>query len=325
MTGIVIRRARIEDAEILAAFVARLAEAEGSPPPGFDAAICRRDGFGADPLFECLLAEVDGRPAGYALYHPSYDTDRVVPSVWLADLYVESWARRSGLGRRLAAKVASLATAKGDRSMHWCVLKNNATARRFYGKFSREDEGLLRCFMGKATLERLAKSPPRSQASLRPARVGDAPLLGRYLNQLLIYLGEEPLAFDPGPRLAVDGFGAAPRFAAVVADLNGEPAGHALFWPIYDTDTGGPLMFLSDLLVEERFRGQGVAEDLMAAAASRAVAAGHLGMAWEVMYRNQRARALYRHMAEESDRELTVNCAGEDFQRLAAELSPALS
>ena len=324
MTEAVIRPARIEDAEILASLVARLAEAEGSPPPGFDAAICRRDGFGTNPLFGSLLAEIDGRPAGYALYHPSYDTDRVVPSVWLADLYVESWARRRGVGRRLAAKVASLAAANGDRGMHWCVLKGNATARRFYAKFGHEDNALLHCFMERATLERLAKTPARSRASLRPARAGDAPLLGQYLNQLLTYLGEEPLAFDPGPRLAADGFGAAPRFAAIVAEMNGEPAGHALFWPIYDTDTGGPLMFLSDLLVAERFRGQGVAEDLMAAAASRAVAAGHLGMAWEVMHSNRRARAFYRHIAEESDRELTVNCAGEDFQRLAAEESPAL-
>jgi GNAT superfamily N-acetyltransferase len=324
MTGAIIRRARIEDAEILATFVARLAEAEGSPPPGFDAAICRRDGFGADPLFESLLAEVDGRPAGYALYHPSYDTDRVVPSVWLADLYVESWARRRGVARRLAAKVASLAAANGDRAMHWCVRKSNAAARRFYAKFGHEDDAVLHCFMAKPALDRLARSTPRSPATLRPARVGDAPLLGRYLNELLIYLGEEPLAFDPGPRLAADGFGAKPRFAAIVAEMGSEPAGHALFWPIYDTDIGGPLMFLSDLLVEEKHRGQGVAEDLMAAVAARAQAAGHLGMSWEVMHSNRRARAFYRHISEETDKELTVNCFGEDFQRLAAEESPAL-
>jgi len=322
MTETVIRRARVEDADILAAFVARLSEAEGSPPPRFDAAICRRDGFGANPLFAVLLAEVDGRPAGYALYHPSYDTDRVVPSVWLADLYVESWARRRGIGRRLAAKVASLAAAEGDRGMHWSVLRNNVAARRFYGQFAREDDALLHCFMKEATLRQLAQSQPRSRAVLRPARRSDAPILARYLNALLIYLGEAPLGFDAGPRLAADGFGAAPRFSAVIAEIEREAVGHALFWPIYDTDSGGPLMFLSDLLVEERYRGQGVAEDLMAAAARQAAAAGHLGMTWEVMRSNERARAFYRRMAEESDKELTVNCFGEDFQRLAAEATP---
>ncbi len=325
MAGAVIRRARLEDAEILASFVARLAKAEGSPPPGFDAAICRRDGFGADPRFEALLAEVDGRPAGYALYHPSYDTDRVVPAVWLADLYVESWARRLSVGRRLAAKTASLAAANGGLGMHWCVLRNNFAARRFYSRFGREDDSLLHCFMNKASVERLAGSSPRSRASLRPARRADAPLLGRFLNQLLIYLGEEPLPFDPGPRLAADGFDKAPRFGAIVAEVGGEAAGHALFWPIYDTDTGGPLTFLSDLLVEEKHRGGGVAQDLMAAVARQALTAGHLGISWEVMRRNERARAFYRPMAGESDRELTVNCFGEDFQRLAAEETPVLS
>jgi len=322
MTGTVIRRARVEDADILASFCARLSESEGGPPPGFDAAVCRRDGFGADPLFEVLLAEVDGRPAGYALYHPSYDTDRVVPAVWLADLYVESWARRRGIGWRLAAKVASLAAAKGDRGMHWTVLRNNATARRFYAQFTHEDDALLHCFMKEATLGRLAQSQRRSRAFLRPAQRSDAPILARYLNALLIYLGESPLGFDAGPRLAADGFGAAPRFSAVIAEVEQEAVGHAFFWPIYDTDTGGPLMFLSDLLVEEKYRGQGVAEDLMAAVANRAVAAGHLGMAWEVMHSNQRARAFYHHIAEESDKELTVNCFGDDFQRLAAETTP---
>jgi GNAT superfamily N-acetyltransferase len=324
MTGTLIRRARVEDADILATFCARLAQAEGSPPPGFDAAICRRDGFGADPRFSSLLAEIDGRPAGYALYHPSYDTDRVVPAVWLADLYVESWARRLGVGRRLAAKVASLAAAKGDRGMHWCVRRNNPAARKFYSGFAREDDALLHCFMNRASVDRLANCSPRSKAALRAAQRCDAPLLGRFLNRLLTDLGEEPLSFDPAPRLAADGFGNPPRFSAIIAEAGQEAAGHALFWPIYDTDTGGPVMFLSDLLVEGKFRGQRVAEDLMAAVARQALAAGHLGISWEALRRNQRARAFYRHMAEETDKELTVNCFGEDFLRLSGEASPTL-
>ncbi len=57
----------------------------------------------------------------------------------------------------------------------------------------------------------------------------------------------------------------------------------------------------------------------MAAVARRAMAAGHKGMIWEVMRRNARARAFYRRMAEESDEAIVVNCAGDDFRRLADE------
>ncbi len=72
-----IRRAGIEDAGTIARMAAALAEAEGGPAPHFDALSYRRDGFGPRPQFEVLLAETGGRPAGYALFHPSYDTDRV--------------------------------------------------------------------------------------------------------------------------------------------------------------------------------------------------------------------------------------------------------
>ena len=127
----------------------------------------------------------------------------------------------------------------------------------FYAQFAHEDDALLHCFMPQAALVRLAESSPRSRAILRPAQRTDAPILARYLNALLIYLGEGPLGFDAGPRLAADGFGAAPRFSAVIAEIGQEAVGHALFWPVYDTDTGGPLMFLSDLLVEEKISRPG--------------------------------------------------------------------
>lgn len=120
--------------------VAGLSAAEGRPVPLSDAAACRRDGFGPAPAFDVLLAEMAGHPAGYALFHRSYDTDRVVPAVWLADLYVESWARGRGLGRRLAAEIAGLAAAAGNEGMHWGVLRRNRAARRFYDRFACEDD-----------------------------------------------------------------------------------------------------------------------------------------------------------------------------------------
>ncbi len=95
--------------------------------------------------------------------------------------------------------------------------------------------------------------------------------------------------------------------------------GYALFWPIYDTDTGGPVMYLSDLFVAEAWRGGGLALDLMAAVARRAMAAGHKGMVWEVLERNPGRAPSIAALAEESDDAIVVNCAGDDFRRLAAE------
>jgi len=320
-----IRRAGPEDAETIARMVTALSVAEGGPAPHFDAQACRSDGFGPEARFEVLLAETGGRPAGYALFHPSYDTDRVVRAAYLGDLYVEAWARGGGLGRLLAASVARRAAEAGGEMLYWTVLRRNAAARRFYAHFAREDDSLLHCFADAPALARLAAASPLSAASIRAARVEDASLLADFLALLMAALGEGPPPAGAARRLADHGFGADRRFQALIAEgppvgpAAGPAVGYALFWPIYDTDTGGPLMFLSDLFVAEEWRGRGLAPDLMAAVARRATTAGYKGMIWEVMRRNTRARAFYRGMAEESDEAIVVNCAGEDFRRLAAE------
>jgi GNAT superfamily N-acetyltransferase len=314
-----IRRAGIADAELLARLVADLSRAEGEPAPLFDAAICRRDGFGRQPWFTAWIAELDGRVAGYALHHPSYDTDRVVRAEWLGDLYVESWARNRGLGRRLVRWVAKQAARSGVEALHWTVLRRNAAARQFYARFSREDARLLHCLAGGEHLTGLAGAAKHSDAVIRPARSPDAPLLGRMLDELLAALDEPRFEFDASERLRRDGFGPAPRFEALIAERTNVPVGYALFWPIYDSELGAPSLFLSDLMVAEQARGAGIARDLMAEVARRTIERGMPRLVWEVLEANTRARAFYRKIAREYHDTIVVNCADEDFRRLLAE------
>jgi GNAT superfamily N-acetyltransferase len=318
MSAAAIRPATVDDAELLAEMAAALSAAEGQPPPRFDAATCRRDGFGPVPRFAALIAEIDGRPAGYALHHCSYDTDRLVRAAWLADLYVESWARGRGIGYRLARQAALDAAAEGAAAMHWCVLRDNQAARRFYRRFAGEDERLRHCHLEGEQLRRLAIAAPRSAAAIRPAVATDAPSLAAMLDGLMAALGEPSAEVDTAWRLLADGFGPRPSFAALIAEGAGEAEGYALYWPIYDTNLGGEVLFLSDLYVVERARGGGLARDLMAAVARDAEATGFGHVFWEVLEGNARARAFYRRIARESDGEVVVTCAGADFRRLIA-------
>jgi GNAT superfamily N-acetyltransferase len=314
--NLVIRRAVIGDAELLENLATALSQAEGQPPPKFKATICRRDGFGPAPCFTAWIAEIDGKTAGYALHHRSYDTDRVVRAEWLGDLYVESWARHRGLGYRLAQFVARQAAADGAEALHWTVLRRNEPARQFYRRFAKEDPRLLHCLVEGERLASLAGSAAVSPAILRAAEASDSALLGRMLDGLLAALGEPRFEFDAGERLLRDGFGAIRRFEAIIAEQDRQPVGYALFWPIYDTELGAPSLFLSDLLVSETARGRGIARDLMAEVARRALAQSMPRLLWEVLEGNVRARALYRRIAEEHDDALVVNCAGDDFRRL---------
>jgi len=97
-----------------------------------------RDGFGPDPAFAGLIAEVAGRPQGYLLYHFGYDVDRAIRIVYVADLWVEPAARRQGVGRALMAAAAQRAQAGGAAELVWAVFKPNRLAADFYERLGAE-------------------------------------------------------------------------------------------------------------------------------------------------------------------------------------------
>lgn len=90
-----------------------------------------RDGFGEHPKFEVLMAELGGKPAGFALFFLTYSTWEGRPSLYLEDLFVEEWARGHGLGRKLMAALAAEAVARGSPRLELQVLDWNP-AREFY-------------------------------------------------------------------------------------------------------------------------------------------------------------------------------------------------
>ena len=96
-----------------------------------------RDGFGEQPRFECLIAEVADaqgvlQPAGFALHFVSYSTWRGRPGIHLEDLFVEPEFRGRGIGKGLLARVAARAVEQGFDRLGWHVLDWNQPALDFY-------------------------------------------------------------------------------------------------------------------------------------------------------------------------------------------------
>jgi GNAT superfamily N-acetyltransferase len=98
----------------------------------FNAKSFLRDGFGRHRAFYGLIAKVDGKAAGYSLYHDGYDTDKGYRFVYLADLYVRPEYRRIGLGRQLIEAVKTAAKKRDAKKMFWTVYAPNRAARQFY-------------------------------------------------------------------------------------------------------------------------------------------------------------------------------------------------
>jgi GNAT superfamily N-acetyltransferase len=90
-----------------------------------------RDGFGPNPFYYSLIAEHDGRAAGYALWFYKYST-WVGPGIYLEDIFVEPELRGLGIGKLLLQRVAEIAVEKGCARLEWAVLDWNTPAIEFY-------------------------------------------------------------------------------------------------------------------------------------------------------------------------------------------------
>ena len=88
--------------------------------------------FGPRPYAEAVIAEVDGNPAGFALYFYNFSTFLMKPGVYLEDLFVLPEYRRRGIATELLKYLAAHALSKDCRRLEWSVLDWNEDAIAFY-------------------------------------------------------------------------------------------------------------------------------------------------------------------------------------------------
>ena len=131
--AIAIRTATDADVPQILSFIQALATYEREP----DAVTATeddllRDGFGPNPFYFCLIAESDGKSAGFALYFFNYSTWLGRPGLYLEDLFVLPESRGLGIGKALLRRVAAIAVEKGCLRLQWEVLDWNTPAIDFY-------------------------------------------------------------------------------------------------------------------------------------------------------------------------------------------------
>src|SRR5512145_314600 len=90
-----IRFATADDAALIVMLVRELTEYQQEPLDNvkLTEADIRRDSFGAAPRIETILAEVDGKTAGFVVFYHNYSTWAGRPGIYLLDVFVRDWAR----------------------------------------------------------------------------------------------------------------------------------------------------------------------------------------------------------------------------------------
>jgi GNAT superfamily N-acetyltransferase len=155
-----IRPAEPDDAGVLHQFIVDLADAEAFPGPVTARVQDVTEAlFGPRPVAQAVLAMIDAKPAGFALFYPTYSTIVGRPGIHLEDLYVRPEHRGSGLGRALLAHLAHLALQRGAARLEWAVLRTNDPALRFYARLqARELDEIAMLRLDGEALHQLAAS-----------------------------------------------------------------------------------------------------------------------------------------------------------------------
>ena len=136
MTDIAIRPASVADVPLIIRFIRELAEYEKAPEEAVATEQQLEQALFCDcPRVYSVICEVDGNPAGFALYFYNFSTWLGRHGLFLEDLYVTPDRRGAGASKALLKHLARQAVQEGCGRLEWNVLDWNQPAIDFYEAF----------------------------------------------------------------------------------------------------------------------------------------------------------------------------------------------
>jgi GNAT superfamily N-acetyltransferase len=127
-----LRLATIEDTDLVLEFIKELAAYEKMSDQVVATPQLLKETIFVQKKAEVVLAELSGRPVGFALFFHNYSTFLGRPGIYLEDLFVREEARGEGIGTRLLAYLAELAITRGCGRLEWACLDWNEPSIQFY-------------------------------------------------------------------------------------------------------------------------------------------------------------------------------------------------
>jgi GNAT superfamily N-acetyltransferase len=109
-----------------------LARFERLRPPDEEEAARLLDWIFQSKRMEALVAELEGRIEGVALFYEGLGSFRARPFLYLEDLVIAESARNRGVGEALMAALARETLRRKALRLEWAVLDWNEGALRFY-------------------------------------------------------------------------------------------------------------------------------------------------------------------------------------------------
>ena len=133
MNALTIRSAKAGDAALILSLIKELAEYEKlSHEVIATEADLKASLFAPSASVECVIAEWEGLPVGFALFFSNFSTFLSKKGLYLEDLYVKPEYRGKKIGKSLLLHLVQIAQERGYGRMEWAVLDWNTPSIDFY-------------------------------------------------------------------------------------------------------------------------------------------------------------------------------------------------
>jgi len=152
-----------------------------------------------------------------------------------------------------------------------------------------------------------------------PATAADVPLILSLINELALFEKLQDEVVTTADTLHDALFGGRSGAEALIARIDGEAAGFALFFHNFSTFLGKRGLYLEDLFVRPAYRGRAIGKSMLIHLAQLAIARGCGRFEWSVLDWNHSAREFYESLgAEANPAWINYRVTGAALERLAA-------
>ena len=159
---------------------------------------------------------------------------------------------------------------------------------------------------------------PELPGGIRPATADDVATIHDLICDLATYERARDEVKATPDQLHAALFGPQPAAYALVAEIDGQVVGFALYFLSYSTWDGVHGLYLEDLYVRPEHRGRGLGAALLSSLAAIAVARGYTRVEWSVLNWNAPSIEFYRSLGAIAMDEWTrYRLTGEALAQLA--------
>lgn len=138
------------------------------------------------------------------------------------------------------------------------------------------------------------------QVKIRQGTKGDVAAALELIKELALFEKAPEQVITNVQQMTEDGFGQSPFYKLMVAEVNSEVVGVAVYFNKYSTWKGKGL-YLDDIVIKESFRGKKIGSQLFEAVIEEAKSTGCRQMHWQVLDWNEPAINFYKKYNAEMD------------------------